>query len=73
MPPPSVPLFLIISDGAVNDYTKSKGLFAEGTNVTAWDCLVGCNDSLSKIRNIFNQKRTKTNHDEIRLPYRHGI
>ena len=69
----SVPLFLIISDGAVNDYTKSKGLFAEGTNVTAWDCLVGCNDSLSKIRNIFNQKRTKTNHDVIRLPYRHGI
>lgn len=69
----SIPLFLIISDGAINDYTKSKGFFAEGTNLTAWDCLVGCNDSLAKMQKIFNQKRTKTNHDEIRLPYRNGI
>ena len=37
----SVPLGLIIIDGAVNDFTKSKGFFAEGTNVDAWDCLVG--------------------------------
>lgn len=33
----SIPLFLIIIDGSVNDYTKSKGFFAEGTGVTAWD------------------------------------
>ncbi|MBP1536048.1 MAG: hypothetical protein IK999_18305, partial [Ruminococcus sp.] len=36
----SIPLFLIIIDGAVNDFTQSKGFFAEGTDVTAWDCLV---------------------------------
>ena len=46
----SVPLGLIIIDGAVNDFTKSKGFFAEGTNVDAWDCLVGCNDGLEKLK-----------------------
>lgn len=69
----SVPLFLIIADGAVNDFTKSKGLFAEGTMVTAWDCLVGCNDSLDNIKNIFNEMRGKTRVEEIRMPYRNGI
>ncbi len=69
----SVPLFLIIIDGAVNDYTKSKGFFAEGTDVTAWDCLVGCSDGLTKMKGIFNKGRNKTNHDEIQLPYRNGI
>ena len=69
----SVPLFLIIVDGAVNDFTKSKGLFAEGTEVTAWDCLVGCNDSLENIKNVFNKGRGKTNSEEIRMPYRNGI
>ena len=33
----SVPLFLISVDGVVNDFMKSKGLFAEETDVTAWD------------------------------------
>jgi hypothetical protein len=69
----SVPLFLIIIDGAVNDYTRSKGFFADGTDVSAWDCLVGCDDSLQKIKKIFTQKRTKTNAEEIRMPYRNGI
>ena len=69
----SVPLFLIIMDGAVNDFTKSKGFFAEGTDVSAWDCFVGCGDSLTKMKGIFNVGRNKTNHDEIRLPYRNGI
>ena len=69
----SVPLGLIIVDGAVNDFTKSKGFFAEGTSVSAWDCLVGCNDGLTKLKSIYNQKRTRTNTDEITLPYRNGI
>ena len=61
----SVPLFLIIIDGAVNDYTKSKGFFAEGTDVTAWDCLVGCGDGLTKMKSIFNKGRNKTNRNGI--------
>lgn len=69
----SVPLALIIIDGAVNDFTKSKGFFAEGTSVDAWDCLVGCSDGLSKLKEIFNQNRTKTNSEMIALPYRNGI
>ena len=69
----SVPLGLIIVDGAVNDFTKSKGFFAEGTEVDAWDCLVGCSDGLSNLKNIFNQKRTKTNTEIIKIPYRNGI
>ena len=69
----SVPLGLIIVDGAVNDFTKSKGFFAEGTSVDAWDCLVGCSDGLTKLKRIFNQSRTKTNTDPITLPYRNGI
>ena len=69
----SVPLGLIIVDGAVNDFTKSKGFFAEGTAVDAWDCLVGCSDGLAKLKGIFNQNRTKTNTEMIFLPYRNGI
>lgn len=69
----SVPLFLIIVDGAVNDYTKSKGFFAEGTDISAWDCLVGCSDGLAKMKELFNKGRNKTNLDEIYLPYRNGI
>lgn len=69
----SVPLFLIIIDGAVNDFTKSKGFFAEGTDVTAWDCLVGCSDSLSSMKAIFNAGRNKTNTEKITMPYRNGI
>lgn len=69
----SVPLGLIIVDGAVNDFTKSKGFFAEGTSVSAWDCLVGCSDGLTNLKSIYNQKRTRTNTDEITLPYRNGI
>ena len=69
----SVPLFLIIIDGAVNDFTKSKGFFAEGTDVTAWDCLVGWSEGLTKLKGIFNKGRNITNHAEIRLPYRNGI
>ncbi len=69
----SVLLGLIIVDGAVNDFTKSKGFFAEGTNVDAWDCLVGCSDALTKLQKIFNKNRTKTNFETIKTPYRNGI
>lgn len=69
----SVLLFLIIIDGSVNDFTKSKGFFTEGTDLTAWDCLVGADSGLTKMRDIFNKGRNKTNTAEIRLPYRNGI
>ena len=47
----SIPLGLIIIDGAVNDFTKRQGFFADGTTVDAWDCLVGCSDGLDGVVN----------------------
>ena len=69
----SVPLFLIIADGAVNDFTKRQGFFGDGTDVNAWDCLVDCNDGLKKLKSIFCVGRNKTNTEPIYLPYRNGI
>lgn len=69
----SIPIFLIIADGAVNDYTKRKGFWSDKTDVGAWDCLVGSSQGLQKLKDIFNESRKKTNFEEIRLPYRNGI
>lgn len=69
----SVPLSLIIIDGAVNDYTKKKGFFTAATTVDPWDCLVGCTEGLTKIKLNFNQNRLKTNSAPIYIPYRNGI
>ena len=69
----SIPLGLIIIDGAVNDFTKDKGFFAEKTSLDAWDCLVGCSNGLQKLKDIFNTSRKKTNIEKITLPYRNGI
>ena len=69
----SVPLSLIIIDGAVNDYTRKKGFFTAATTVDPWDCLVGCTEGLSKLKFQFNQNRLKTNTEPIYIPYRNGI
>lgn len=69
----SIPLFLIIIDGVVNDFTKNKGFFAEGTYVTAWDCIVGCSKGLSTIKSMYVKSRKKLNTSPINLPYRNGI
>lgn len=69
----SVPLFLMIIDGAVNDYTKRMGFFAEGIDLNVWDCLVGCSDGLKKLKSIYCKGRYKTNDVMIDLPYRNGI
>ena len=53
--------------------TQKQRFFFEGTDVSAWNCLVGCSDGLRKLKDIFNRGRNKTNHDEIRFPYRNGI
>lgn len=69
----SVPLFLIIMDGAVNDFTGSKGFSADGTNVEVWDCLVGADNGLNKVKKIICESRKTTTTDSIDIPYRHGI
>lgn len=69
----SIPLFLMIIDGAVNDFTKNKSFFAQDTDVSSWDCLVGCSNGLEKLKKIYNKSRKKTNIERIELPYRNGI
>lgn len=69
----SVPLLLMVIDGAVNDIDKNKGFFTPSTDLTAWDSIAAHNTGLSKIRDIFNKGRNKTNVESIDLPYRNGI
>ncbi len=69
----SVLKFLIHIDGAVNEFTKMHGFFAKDTDVTVWDCLVGCDESLAKVQRIISKSREKICYDEIRIPYRNGI
>ncbi|MBK7183958.1 MAG: zinc chelation protein SecC [Bacteroidetes bacterium] len=69
----SVPILLMMIDGAVNDIDKSKGFFAENTNLTAWDSIAAHSTGLSALKEIFSDSRKKTNSEEITLPFRHGI
>lgn len=69
----SVPLFLLIIDGAINDYTSDAGFWSEKTDISAWDCLVGSSESLTKMKDIFNRSRKKTSTEQIDVPYRNGI
>lgn len=69
----SIPLVLMIIDGGVNDIDKSKGFFTETTNLTAWDSIAAHSSGLSKLRDILNKGRNRTNTEEIFLPYRNGI
>lgn len=69
----SVPVVLMIIDGGVNDIDKNKGFFTETTELTAWDSIAAHSSGLSKLRDILNKGRNRTNTDEIFLPYRNGI
>lgn len=69
----SVPLFLMIIDGSVNDYTKGHGFFSEQVDLSVWDRLEGADDGLKKMQKLFSKTRQRTNNEEIRIPYRNGI
>lgn len=68
----SVPLFLMMIDGLVNDF-ENVGFFAESVELTVWDTIVAHDSGLSTIANIFNRSRKKTTDEEIVLPFRNGI
>lgn len=68
----SIPIFLMMVDGAVSDFANT-GFAAEKTNVEAWDSLVGHSQGLNKLKEIYTRNRTKTTTDPIYLPYRNGI
>ncbi|AZA57104.1 hypothetical protein [Chryseobacterium shandongense] len=69
----AIPLLLMIIDGTVNDISKSKGFFAENTDLTAWDSIAAHSSGLSKLRDILNVTRKATTTEEIFFPYRNGI
>ncbi|MED3880586.1 hypothetical protein [Priestia megaterium] len=68
----SVPLFLMMIDGFVNDI-EQKGFFAEGIDLTVWDTIAAHKSGLQTMSSIFGKGRTKTTDEEITLPYRNGI
>lgn len=69
----AIPLLLMVIDGSVNDIDKNKGFFTETTDLQAWDSIASHSSGLSKLRDVLNETRKKTNEEEIFLPYRNGI
>ena len=67
-----IPIFLMMIDGAVSDFSKT-GFAAEKTDVEAWDSLAGHSQGLSRLKEIYTKNRTKTTTEPIYLPYRNGI
>ncbi|MDX8291437.1 hypothetical protein SLL00_16625 [Metabacillus indicus] len=68
----SVPLFLMLIDGFVNDF-EQIGFFAEDVDLEVWDTIAAHNTGLKKIAKIYGSSRKKTRVEEITLPYRNGI
>lgn len=68
----SVPLFLMLIDGFVND-VEQIGFFADKVKLDVWDTIAAHSSGLSAIQKIFNKSRRKTTDEEITLPFRNGI
>lgn len=68
----SVPLFLMMIDGLVNDF-ENVGFFAENVELTVWDTIAAHDSGLATIAKIFGKSRKKTTDEEIVLPFRNGI
>jgi hypothetical protein len=72
-----IPVLLMIIDGMVNDIEQargfSRGFFAEGGNLTAWDSIAAHSRGLQALKELWTRGRTKTTAEPITVPYRHGI
>ncbi|MEK3992261.1 hypothetical protein [Robertmurraya sp. FSL R5-0851] len=68
----SVPLFLMMIDGFVNDF-EHIGFFAENVELTVWDTIAAHDSGLGTIAKIFGKSRKKTTDEEVTLPFRNGI
>lgn len=68
-----VPVLLMIIDGFANDVSRSKGFFAEGTDLIAWDSIAAHSRGLQTLAELWGRSRKKTTTDPISVPYRHGI
>ncbi|WP_100402530.1 hypothetical protein [Bacillus sp. FJAT-42315] len=68
----SVPLFLMLIDGFVNEFER-YGFFAEKVDLNVWDTIVAHESGLGTVAKILGKSRKKTTNEEITLPYRNGI
>ena len=69
-----VPIFLMITDGVVNQVVKKNlGAFAENADLKLCDSAVGHSTGLPSLIKIMSATHKATNTNEIFIPYRNGI
>lgn len=68
-----IPLLISLTDGLVNDVSRHVGLFAENSDMTAWDSIAAHETGLQSLAKLLGRGRNKTNEEEITIPFRHGI
>lgn len=69
-----VPVVLALADGLVNELHEThRGLFAEGTDLTAWDSVAAHSQGLAVLVRLLSKHRGKTTTEPLTLPYRNGI
>lgn len=69
-----VPVVLALADGLVNELHEThRGLFAEGTDLTAWDSVAAHSQGLGVLVRLFSKQRGKTTTEPLTIPYRNGI
>lgn len=69
----TIPIVLMMMDGAVNDISKTEGFFAEKSDLTAWDSIAAHSTGLMVLKDILGASRKKTSEETISMPYRNGI
>ncbi len=63
-----IPLLLALIDGIFNDLSNHVGLFAENSDATVWDSIVGHETGLQFIVSIFKQSRKKPMRNPLHYP-----
>lgn len=69
----TIPLLLMVIDGAVNDSVINKGFHVEKIDLNVWDSITSVENGINNIKKIFQKPRRKTSAEPISSPYRHGI
>ncbi|MBN1881229.1 MAG: hypothetical protein JW885_03565 [Deltaproteobacteria bacterium] len=69
-----IPVVLMMIDGIVNDvHEDQKGFFARDVDLTAWNSVAAHSSGLQEISRLFQESRTRTTTEQIKIPYRNGI
>ncbi|MED4851724.1 hypothetical protein P9386_07830 [Caldifermentibacillus hisashii] len=68
----SIPVFLMMIDGFVNDF-EHIGFFSENVELSVWDTIAAHDSGLGTIAKIFGKSRKKTTEEDLTLPFRNGI